>query len=149
MEKKDIVSVQSEVLNLEKISQEISAPEAGAISIFSGVTRNHHQGKRVIKLEYEAYVPMAEAKMKKIIEEIRRKWKDIIHVALYHRIGEVPLQESSVIVIISSVHRRDGLEAVHYAIDEIKAVVPIWKREYYEDGSTWKENEEWRHKHKC
>lgn len=68
---------------------------------------------------------------------------------MYHRYGEVPITETSVIVAVSSIHRRDALEACEFGIDEIKAKVPIWKKEFYEDGSTWKENAEWRQHHKC
>jgi len=146
---KNFVKVIEKPLDLQGIVNEVSLPEAGGIAVFTGTTRNHHQGKEVLKLEYEAYVPMAEKEMGKICDQVRTKWKDILHIALYHRIGVVPIGEASVIVAISSEHRKDGLEACHYAIDEIKSIVPIWKKEFYKDGSVWKENQEWRHKHKC
>jgi len=102
----------------------------------------------VLKLSYEAYGGMAEKEMMKICEKIREKW-DVMHISMAHRIGEVGIRESSIIIAISSVHRKSGLEAVHFAIDQVKANVPVWKREWYEDGSVWKENEEWRKNHKC
>eukprot|EP01122_Echinamoeba_exundans_P016486 TRINITY_DN8369_c0_g1_i1.p1 TRINITY_DN8369_c0_g1~~TRINITY_DN8369_c0_g1_i1.p1 ORF type:complete len:195 (-),score=32.83 TRINITY_DN8369_c0_g1_i1:161-745(-) len=148
LDKKDIVKVVEETLDLNLIANEVASTAAGAIATFSGTTRDHHNGKRVLKLEYEAYVPMAEKEMIKICQEMRKKWP-IIHVAMYHRYGLVPITETSVIVAVSSIHRRDALEACEYGIDEIKAKVPIWKKEFYEDGSTWKENAEWRASHKC
>jgi molybdopterin synthase catalytic subunit len=146
--RKDVVKVQEDKLDLEQICALVRCDEAGAISTFSGTTKSIFNGKKVLKLEYEAYVPMAEKEMKKICDKIRSKW-DVVHIAIYHKIGEVPIGQTSVIIAISSVHRSDSLEAVHYAIDELKATVPVWKREYYEDGSVWKENEEWRKTHKC
>lgn len=113
---------------------------------------------------------MAISELKKICDTIRKRWS-VIHVAIYHRIGEVPILDSSVFIAISSIHRRDSLEACHvrhptfrlnhklfihsnlfhpqYAIDELKATVPIWKKEFYEDGSVWKENQEYRDRHPC
>jgi len=73
----------------------------------------------------------------------------LIHVALYHKVGEVPITGSSVVVAVSAVHRGDALEACQFGIDEIKAKVPVWKKEFYKDGSVWKENQEWREKHRC
>eukprot|EP01128_Nolandella_sp_AFSM9_P005381 TRINITY_DN2585_c0_g1_i1.p2 TRINITY_DN2585_c0_g1~~TRINITY_DN2585_c0_g1_i1.p2 ORF type:complete len:149 (+),score=28.33 TRINITY_DN2585_c0_g1_i1:308-754(+) len=146
----DICKVSETVLKVEEICAEVGDPTYGAISTFIGVTRNHHNGKKVLKLFYEAYAPMAVKEMHKICHTIRERW-DVGNVAMYHKVGEVPIGEASVIIAISSVHRLDGLEAVHFAIDELKASVPVWKKEYYEDGSVWKGNAECRHherKHK-
>jgi len=139
----DIVQITEEKLQLSSIIAAITVPEAGAVSSFSGNTRNNFNGKKVARLEYEGYIQMAEKEMKKICNEIRKKW-DVLHISLNHRLGIVPVIDTSVIVAISSVHRRESLEAVHFAIDEIKAKVPIWKKEYYEDGTSfeWKENSE-------
>jgi len=139
---KDFVCVQESPLDLQKLCDMVSAPEAGAVSSFSGNTRNTFEGKKVIRLEYEAYVPMAEKEMLKICDKIRSKW-DIISVAIFHRIGVVPIGESSVIIVVSSAHRRESLEAVQFGIDELKATVPIWKKEVYDDNThAWKENKE-------
>ena len=93
--------------------------------------------------QYEAYKPMAEREIHKIIQQARQRW-DIRHVAIAHRIGVVPTTESSVEIAISSAHRREALEAVHFAIDALKAQVPIWKKEVYAGEATaeWKENKE-------
>jgi len=146
-EGEDSVMVTSDKISLEELVAKVGAPSAGAISTFSGTTRDNFNGKKVLHLYYEAYIPMALKEMQEICHQMRSKWQ-LIKIALVHRIGEVPIGEASVIIAISSAHRRDSLEATQYAIDEIKAKVPIWKKEFYEDGSMWKENCEACHHHK-
>lgn len=89
---------------------------------------------------------MAIKEMTTICDEIRRKWSDVANIAIYHRLGSVPVKEASVVIAISSPHRKTSLECVAFAIDELKRRVPIWKKEKYSDdgGSTWKENQECR-----
>jgi len=142
----DFVDIQETTLSLENIISKVQSPQAGAISTFSGTTRDNFNGKKVIKLEYEAYTPMALKEMKAICDQIRAKW-NVIHIALVHKIGEVPIGETSVLVAVSSAHRRDSLQAVEFGIDTIKSRVPIWKKEFYEDGSIWKDNCEACHHH--
>ncbi|KAK0088601.1 hypothetical protein PV325_011294 [Microctonus aethiopoides] len=118
------------------------SPSCGAISTFIGTTRDNFDSKTVVKLEYEAYEPMASKVMNSICDEIRAKW-NVKHVAIYHRLGEVPVCEASIAIAISSPHRHESLKAVEYAIDNLKSTVPIWKREFYDTtDSTWKENKE-------
>ncbi|XP_028399025.1 molybdopterin synthase catalytic subunit-like isoform X2 [Dendronephthya gigantea] len=118
----------------------VGSPSAGATSIFVGTTRDTFNGKRVVRLEYEAYEPMAKKELAKICQDIHKKW-NVLKIAIVHRIGLVPISEASVVIAISSVHRKESLEAVQYCIDTLKATVPIWKKEVYDDGqSTWKEN---------
>eukprot|EP01117_Protostelium_nocturnum_P014598 TRINITY_DN5567_c0_g1_i1.p1 TRINITY_DN5567_c0_g1~~TRINITY_DN5567_c0_g1_i1.p1 ORF type:complete len:175 (+),score=67.54 TRINITY_DN5567_c0_g1_i1:744-1268(+) len=139
---KVLIDISSDVLSLEKAIEFCGDPGAGAISSFSGTTRNNFNGKNVLKLKYKAYEPMAKKEMRKIADEVKRRW-DVIKVAIVHRIGVVPIGESSVIIVVSSAHRRESLEAVSFAIDELKAKVPVWKKEYYDDSkTTWKENSE-------
>ena len=92
-------------------------------------------------LEYEAYNEMVFEQLKIIEQEIRNKWH-IEKIVFVHRLGEVKVTESSVFIAISSRHRGDSLESVNYAINKLKEIVPIWKKEHYEDGSSWKENKE-------
>jgi molybdopterin synthase catalytic subunit len=94
----------------------------------------------VLRLEYEGYVPMAVKQLNELVDKCRRKWDSLMGVAIYHRLGLVPVGEESVLIAVSSPHRRDALEAVHWLIDELKRTVPIWKKEVYEDGSMWKAN---------
>eukprot|EP01112_Ceratiomyxa_fruticulosa_P004493 TRINITY_DN1502_c0_g1_i1.p1 TRINITY_DN1502_c0_g1~~TRINITY_DN1502_c0_g1_i1.p1 ORF type:complete len:193 (-),score=42.55 TRINITY_DN1502_c0_g1_i1:203-781(-) len=145
-EKVDSILITSDRIDVSEAVKCVQHDGAGAISTFIGTTRDNFQGKKVIKLEYEAYTPMALSEMKKICVRMREKWS-LVKIALWHRIGEVGVGETSVIVAVSSVHRKEGLEAVSYGIDEIKAWAPIWKKEYYEDGSMWKDNCESCHHH--
>eukprot|EP00742_Colponemidia_sp_Colp-10_P010603 GILJ01011660.1.p1 GENE.GILJ01011660.1~~GILJ01011660.1.p1 ORF type:complete len:158 (+),score=12.13 GILJ01011660.1:33-506(+) len=142
MEKKTIVSVSADPLSIDVLTSQVASEQCGAIATFLGTTRDHFNGKKVLQLDYEGYVPMAEKKLLEICEEARQRW-DVMHISVHHRIGTVPLGESSVEIAVSSVHRREALKAVEFCIDEIKSRVPIWKKEVYEDGSTWKENTEW------
>ncbi|KYQ88634.1 hypothetical protein DLAC_11846 [Tieghemostelium lacteum] len=121
---------------------------AGAVSSFIGTTRDHFKDKKVLKLEYEAYEAMALKEIEKICKDIQNQYKDIIHIAIVHRIGEVPVGEISILIAISSSHRSDSLKAVNYAIDTVKTTVPIWKKEYYDDSEpNWKNNCESCHYH--
>lgn len=124
----DFLSITPDKLDLDKITENVTSEDCGAVSVFIGTTRNSFRNRVVTRLEYEAYDSMALKEMKKICTEIRDKWSQIKHIALYHRVGCVPIKEASVIIAISSPHRIDSLEAVHYAIDTLKAKVPIWKK---------------------
>ncbi|XP_012873988.1 PREDICTED: molybdopterin synthase catalytic subunit isoform X2 [Dipodomys ordii] len=125
---KDIIKFTAEKLAVEEVSRLVISPLCGAISLFVGTTRNNFEGKKVISLEYEAYLPMAENEIRKICSDIRQKWP-VKHIAVFHRLGLVPVSEASVIIAASSAHRAAALEAVSYAIDTLKAKVPIWKKE--------------------
>ncbi|GAB4817547.1 hypothetical protein N2152v2_004593 [Parachlorella kessleri] len=133
--------VLEEPLDILQYTKLVSDPGAGAIASFTGVTRDTFQGKAVEKLEYEAYVPMALKKLLEICRTACDRW-NLKKVAVAHRTGTVHIGEASVIIVASSPHRRDALEACHWAIDELKATVPIWKKEFFEGGEVWKENEE-------
>ncbi|XP_028639747.1 molybdopterin synthase catalytic subunit isoform X2 [Grammomys surdaster] len=139
---KDIVQFTAEKLSVGEVSQLVVSPLCGAVSLFVGTTRNNFEGKKVISLEYEAYVPMAENEIRKICHDIRQKWP-VRHIAVFHRLGLVAVSEASTVIAVSSPHRAASLEAVSYAIDSLKAKVPIWKKEIYEEStSTWKRNKE-------
>jgi molybdopterin synthase catalytic subunit len=119
----------------------VIVPEAGGIDLFLGTTRNHSKGKKVIKLEYEAYSLMALKLMGEIESEIRKRW-NIHKISMIHRIGVVPVMEASVAIAVSAAHRKEAFEACRFAIDELKKRVPIWKKEIFEDGEVWVENVE-------
>jgi molybdopterin synthase catalytic subunit len=136
-----LVEIISTPLVLAKYAEWVGDPSAGAVATFTGTTRNTFDGKAVERLEYEAYVPMAMAKLDQLCQEALRKWP-LIKITVAHRIGTVGVGEPSVLIAASSAHRRAALEAVHWAIDELKATVPIWKKEFFEDGQVWKENAE-------
>lgn len=139
----DHVSITGSPLGIEHMTQLVTSPSSGAIVTFIGTTRDNFNGKKVVQLEYEAYQPMAEVQLKKICGEVRSKWPSVEHMAIAHRTGLVPVTEASVIIAISSPHRRAALEGAQFAIDQLKASVPIWKKEVYEESeSKWKENSE-------
>ncbi|XP_069483361.1 molybdopterin synthase catalytic subunit-like [Ambystoma mexicanum] len=146
---RDIIKVSHDKLSSEDVSESVISPSCGAVSLFIGTTRNCFDGKRVTRLEYEAYTPMAESEIQKICLVMRQKWPSIKHITVHHRLGLVPITEASVIIAVSSPHRSEALEAVQYCIDTLKATVPIWKKEIYEEEEySWKENKEcfWKNK---
>lgn len=122
-----------EVITEVDVREVVESPESGAVVLFLGTVRNNTNGRKVKHLEYEAYAPMAEKKMEEIGEEINEKW-GIQSVAIVHRVGKLEIGEVSVAVGVASPHRRDGFEACQYAMDRLKQIVPIWKREVWEDG---------------
>ncbi|XP_043793174.1 molybdopterin synthase catalytic subunit isoform X2 [Apis laboriosa] len=139
---KNIVKLQQEELNIEYIIDLVTASNCGAISNFIGITRDNFDNKKVLKLEYEAYEPMALKEMNNICSKIRSQW-NVHHIAIYHRLGEVPVSKASVVIAISSPHREESLKAVEYAINALKSSVPIWKKEIYDTQEMqWKENKE-------
>ncbi|KAH7477196.1 Molybdopterin synthase catalytic subunit [Phytophthora ramorum] len=140
----DFVEVGYAPLDCQRAVELVTHPSAGAISTFVGTTRDNFQGKKVVRLEYEGYTPMAVSELRKICAAIREKWPEVVGIALFHRLGVVQVAEASVIVAVSSPHRREALEGCAFAIDTLKATVPIWKSEQYEgDSRVWKENVEW------
>lgn len=138
----DSILITSSKLDVNDIYSGVVAHSAGAVSLFVGTTRDHFEGKKVVQLEYEAFIPMAEKELKKICLDIRDKWK-VENISIHHRLGVVPVGEASVAIAISSTHRSESLEAVHHAIDSLKKSVPIWKKEIYDKGTEeWKANSE-------
>jgi len=145
-DKKYLIKVSEVIPTLEECMTFVTDPSCGAISTFSGITRNNFQGKTVTKLSYEGYIPMAERELRKICIEANDKYPSVQKIAAVHIIGDCPVSKASVLLCASSPHRKDAIYCVEYLIDELKARVPIWKLECYEDGdgeSVWKENVEW------
>lgn len=123
-------------LSLEPLVAAVRRSSSGAVATFSGVVREQTRGRQVRYLEYEAYQEMAVPKMRKIAEEIRLKWK-VDEIAMTHRIGRLQIGEASVVIAVSAPHRREALAACAYAIDRLKEIVPIWKKEVWTDGEEW------------
>jgi molybdopterin synthase catalytic subunit len=111
---------------------------AGAIATFTGLVRDHNQGRRVRFLEYEAYEPLALRALALIVDEARAAWPSV-RLAIHHRIGRLELGEASVVIAAMSPHRADAFAACRYAIERVKQIVPIWKREHFEGGDVWLE----------
>ncbi len=111
----------------------VQSPERGGISCFLGTVRNHHRGRDVLHLEYSAYPPMVEAECARIVAEAGSQWN--VAIALRHRLGRLEIGEVAVAVVAASAHRDEAFVACRYVIEELKRRVPIWKREYFADGS--------------
>ena len=135
-----MIQLQQEKIDVTLVEQQVQSPECGAVLVFVGRTREHFAGKKVLELHYEAYAPMAIKEMQRIKDQIQERWPQT-NVAMVHRLGTVNITEASVVIAVSTPHRSDCYEASRYAIDTLKETVPIWKKEIYEDGSKWKENQ--------
>jgi molybdopterin synthase catalytic subunit len=108
----------------------------GAINVFIGTVRNNTKGKRVLRLEYEAYVPLAILEIQKILQRAKEKFK-VEKIAVHHRIGTLEIGEAAIIIAVSAPHREAGFDACEFIIDTVKETVPIWKKEIFEDGEIW------------
>ena len=128
-----------EVLDPRPLLDLVRRDESGAVVLFCGVVRGQNQGRKVLYLEYDAYSPMAVKEMRKIGDEMRSRWP-ITGVAMRHRTGRLEVGETILIIAVSAPHRQDAFAACHYAIDRIKEVVPIWKKEVWEGGEAWVES---------
>jgi len=131
-------------LSLDDVAGRVTRPDCGAITVFSGVVRgetNTDSGQRGTDfLDYEAYPEMAEQMLAQIADEICTKWPAVKDVSILHRTGRIEIGESSVVIAVTTPHRGDGcFEACQYAIERLKAVVPIWKQENWADGQVWVE----------
>jgi molybdopterin converting factor subunit 1 len=130
------ITITRNPIDVGELERAVADPAAGAIATFTGTTRRDNAGRRVIKLEYEAYEPMALSEMRKLAREAGERWK-IVRIAICHRIGRVGIGETSVAIAVSAAHRAEAFEACRFAIDRLKEIVPIWKKEYFEGGEVW------------
>jgi molybdopterin synthase catalytic subunit len=110
--------------------------DAGGLVTFVGTVRNHTRGKRVLKLEFEAYAPMAMSEMRKIAETACERWP-VLQIAIHHRMGTLQIGQVPVVIAVACAHRKAAFEACQYAIDTLKETVPIWKKEFFDDGEVW------------
>jgi len=127
------VQVTPAPLEPERLVAAVRRDESGAVVLFHGVARNESEGRRVRALEYDAYPSMAEKKLREVCDEVRARWP-ITGIGVAHRTGRLAIGETSLLVAVSAAHRREAFEACHYAVDRIKQVVPIWKKEIWDDG---------------
>jgi molybdopterin synthase catalytic subunit/molybdopterin converting factor small subunit len=125
-----------EPLSLDDAVREVASDEAGAIVTFVGTTRARSRGRDVVRLEYEAYEGMAEQEMERIAAALRDR-RELLEVAIHHRVGVVGIGEASVVIAVSAPHRADALAACAEAIDSLKESVPLWKKEIYVGGEEW------------
>jgi molybdopterin synthase catalytic subunit len=139
--KGDIFEITREPIEIGDLRKRLLEGDSGAVVVFDGVARNNTKGRRTLYLEYEGYEPMSLRTMEQIGKEVHERWP-INRLGIIHRLGRTEISESSVVIIVTSAHRKIAFEACHYAIDRLKKIVPIWKKEYFEDGAVWVENEE-------
>ena len=125
--------VTGEPIDLTPLIAAVQAPDRGGVASFLGLVRNHHGGRAVLRLDYSAYGPMAEAECARIIAEAEGRWR--VAVALRHRVGPLAVGDVAVAAAAASAHREEAFAACRYVIEEVKRRVPIWKREYYADGT--------------
>jgi molybdopterin synthase catalytic subunit len=136
----DFYRITREPIPTQQLADSLKAPEDGAVAVFEGIVRNHSRGRHTLYLEYEAYEPMALRKMEEVGREAREKFS-IDRIGMIHRLGRLEIGETSVAIIVTAAHRAAAFEACRYAIDRLKQIVPIWKKEYFEDGAIWAEGE--------
>jgi molybdopterin synthase catalytic subunit len=122
------------------LAKDLRAANDGAVVIFEGFVRNHSRGRATLYLEYEAYEPMAIRKMEELGAETKQRFA-IDKIGMIHRLGRLEIGETSVAIIVTAEHRRAAFEACQYAIDRLKQIVPVWKKEYFADGAVWAEGE--------
>ncbi len=131
-----MIKITEKSIDVQKIIDTVSSLSAGALNVFIGTVRNNANGKNVLWLEYEAYETMAVSQIRKIIDEASHRWP-LLGWAVSHRIGTLKPGEVSVVVAVSTPHRKDSFEACQFIIDAVKEIAPIWKKEVFEDGEEW------------
>ncbi len=137
----EMISLVHEPIDAVSLRNALVMPEDGALVVFEGVVRNQARGRKVRELQYEAYEPMALKKLEEIAGQIRVAFP-IRQIGIVHRLGRLLPAECSILIIVTAAHRAAAFDACRMAIDTIKKVVPIWKKEFYEDGEVWVEGPE-------
>lgn len=123
-------------IDIQSIKDKLQNPEDGAVVVFEGVVRNNANDRNVRHLEYDAYESMALKKIEEIGLQAKEKF-DIRDIAIVHRLGHMEIGECSIVIVVASAHRGPAFDACRFTIDTIKQIVPIWKKEFYEDGEVW------------
>ncbi|HWK12439.1 MAG TPA: molybdenum cofactor biosynthesis protein MoaE [Vicinamibacterales bacterium] len=123
-------------LDAARVASALARPDEGAVTMFVGLVRDHNAGRRVLWLEYEAYVPLALKSFEQIGREAATRWPTA-RLAIHHRTGRVDIGEASVVIAAASAHRAEAFAACRYAIERLKQIAPIWKHEYFEGGESW------------
>jgi molybdopterin converting factor subunit 1 len=131
--------ITTEPMQAQELADLVRRDESGAIALFYGVVRNNSEGRDVERLEYEAHETMALRKMREVAEATKRRFPTISEIGVWHRIGTLEIGETSLLVAVASPHRAEAFEACHWAVDRVKEVVPVWKKEHWAGGSAWVE----------
>jgi len=132
--------VTADPLDAQRLADHVRRDASGAVAVFLGVVRDNSMGRRVLYLEYDAYPEMATQVMRQIAEEAAARWP-LTGVAMQHRTGRLEIGETSLVIAVSSPHRKEAFEACHHLVDRFKQVVPVWKKEVWEGGEVWIEGE--------
>ena len=132
------VWIDSAPLSLDALLREVMSPAMGGVVTFTGVVRNRARGESIDHLEYEAYAPMAEKELRKISDAVHERWPHV-RIAMAHRVGRLEVGDAAVMIAAAAPHRAEAFEACRFAIDRLKASVPIWKKEFATSGSYWVE----------
>lgn len=132
------VAITHEPLDVGALVALVGAGGEGAVVTFAGLVRNHNQGRVVRFLEYEAYEPLAVRALQRIVDEAAGLWPSA-RLAMHHRIGRLEIGQASIVIAAASAHRADAFAATRYAIERVKQIVPIWKREHFDGGDIWLE----------
>lgn len=127
-------------IHIQDVFDKVAHANAGAVNTFVGTVREMTKGRQTLSLTYEAYIPMAEQQLARIGREISEQWPET-HTAITHRIGALAISDVVVVIAVSSPHRASAFEASRYAIERIKEIVPIWKKEHWADGTFWVGNQ--------
>ena len=130
------VRLTREKIDTARLIEAIKNPEDGAVAVFEGIARNHSRGRRTLYLEYEAYEEMALVEMQKLATEAKSQFA-IRESIIVHRLGRIEINETSVLIVVASAHRAAAFDACRWLIDTLKQTVPIWKKEFFEDGAVW------------
>lgn len=131
-----MIQLQEGKINIEKVISSVQSPDAGAIDVFIGTVRNQTKNKRVLHLEFESYESMAVSEITKIVTRAKSMWP-ILNISVVHAIGKLQIGDVPVVIAVSTPHRKASFEACEFVIDELKKTVPIWKKEFFEDGDQW------------
>ncbi len=131
-----MVEITDKPIKIDEVIKSVTSENAGAIDVFIGTVRNKTKGKTVVKLDFEAYEPMAITEMQKIVNTAKQKWS-IEKIAVVHRVGLLEIGDVPVVIAVSTPHRKDSFDACQFVIDTLKETVPIWKKEIFEDGEVW------------
>ena len=131
-----MVRITRKPISLEALISRVHRERDGAVVTFLGTIRSPSDGRKVLRIEYEAYTEMARTRLAQIVKEIAAKWQ-IKDVAIVHRVGPVKAGEAAVAIVVAAPHRKEALTACSYAIDRIKEIVPFWKKEVYPTGAKW------------
>ena len=131
-----MIKLSTESIKVDQVINSVESAESGAINIFVGTVRNQTKEKKVLRLEFEAYEKMALNEMKRICDAAIKQWP-VIKISIVHAVGILEIGDIPVVIAVSTPHRKASFEACEFVIDELKKTVPIWKREFFEDGEVW------------